>query len=218
MAWFLISLMIMGTSTMEIVDLDVADNSVAIENAQQEVQTSTFLGNKGWGSRIPWWPISFCSWDFWTTAVWQITLAGKSVTCNSPVARATGTTLAGLGSRTIASNARVQNMLKGVAWNPLSTTPVLCAKKGAQLIYTVRLQVPASAMDQLRSIGGTQLMRSVYSAPSIRTLKLSGEDGYLFVLYSCWMQMMSQLNPKIQLQHEMKAHTIFELCVQVKDP
>jgi hypothetical protein len=72
-------------------------------------------------------------------------------------------------------------MLRGVAWSPLSTTPVLCANKAGQLIYTVRLQLPAAAMNQLRSTAGTPSMRTVYTPASFRTLKLSGEAGKLSI-------------------------------------
>ena len=141
MALLLFSVMITGTSNaMETTELD---DSVGIANANEDVKSSTFLGFWGWGPPIKWWPISFCSWDYWTSAVWQVTLAGKFVTCNSPAARATGTALAGLGSRTIGRNARVQNILKGVRWNPLSTTPVLCAQRGGQMIFTY--SAPANA-------------------------------------------------------------------------
>jgi hypothetical protein len=166
---------------MQVVDVNDAGSVVGTASLhnQETVQTS-FLSPWTWGPPIPWWPVSFCSWDYWTTAVWQITLASKSLTCNSPVAGATGTALARLASRTIASNARIQNMLRGFAWNPVFTTPVLCANKAGQLIYTVRLQAPAAAMNQLRSTAGTQSMRTVYNAASIRTLKLSGEASWAF--------------------------------------
>ena len=180
MALLLISVMITGTSNaMKTIELD---DSAEIANANEYVKISTFFGFWGWGPPIKWWPISFCSWDYWTSAVWQVTLAGKFVTCNSPAARATGTALAGLGSRTIGRNARVQNILKGVRWNPLSTTPVLCAQRGGQMIFTLRLQMPTSAMNQLRSTAGTQAMKSVYSASSFRTLKLSGEAGNCLII------------------------------------
>jgi hypothetical protein len=162
---------------MQVLNLSDDGSMVASTSGPEEVQTSSFFGWWTWGPPVPWWPINFCSWDYWTTAVWQITLRGRSVTCNSPTASATGTALAGLASRAIASNARIQNMLRGVAWSPVSTTPVLCAKKAGQLIYTVRLQLPAAAaMNQLRSTAGTQIMRNVYNTASIRTLRLSGEE------------------------------------------
>jgi hypothetical protein len=113
---------------------------------------------------------------------------GQVCYLHSPTASSTGRALAGLASSTIASNARIQNILRGVAWSPASTTPVLCANsKAGQLIYTVRLQAPAAAMHRFRSSAGTQSMRSVYSAASIRKLRLSGEASGAFTLCIWWM-------------------------------
>jgi hypothetical protein len=121
---------------------------------------------------------------------------GKSLLQAGLVSHAAALSLARLAgpwqdsaSRTISSNKRIQNMLRGVASASVTTTPVLCATKAGQLIYTVRLQVPAAAMTQLRSTTGTQLMRTVYTATTIRTLKLSGGvTGCTFsVITTCWM-------------------------------
>jgi hypothetical protein len=158
--------------SMPVVDLD--EDSVRADVASatpDQMQTSTF-GSFGWGPPYPWWPQQFCSWDFWTSAAWQVTFVGKAARCSD----ATGRALAGLASRTVSSHRGIQSLLRGVVWAPVAVNPVLCAQsKSGQVTYTVRLTAPGPALARLRTNSGGPLMRSVFSTGSLRTLRLSGK-------------------------------------------
>ena len=153
----------------EIPNLDVSDEGLKAAIAQN-VQTSTF-GFGRWGPPVPSWPAKFCSWDYWTTAAWEITFVGKKGVCRGGEScRA----LAGLASRAIATNMGIQAMLRGVAWTPVTTTSVLCQARAGQLVYTVRLEAPSSAMAKFRTSSGTKMMKSLLNPTNVRSLKLPG--------------------------------------------
>ena len=168
-----------SNEAMETVHLadDMTDDSVAVDTRSisggaVQVQTST-VGR--WGLPYPWWPDRFCSWDYSKSAVWQITFLGKSARCSDR----TGMALAGLASRTVSSDRRIQRFFKGVMWKPLTAAPVLCAQTGSgQVTYTVRLQAPGPAVARLRT-SGTQMMQSVFTATSVRSLKLAGKTALI---------------------------------------
>ena len=157
--------------TMESINLDVADDGPKVANAN-DVQTSTLWD---WGPPVSSWPAKFCLWDYWTTAAWQITFVGKHGVCDAE----SGSALAGLASRAIAANTGIQSMLKGLAWAPVTTTPVLCQARAGQLIYTVRLEAPSPAMAKFRASSGTQLMKSLLKPADVRTLKFPGTTAEL---------------------------------------
>ena len=177
-------------TTMQVVNWDPNAIPSASEDNVKAIATSTGPGSDqvqatlfglfpffGWGPPYPWWPDRFCSWDYWTSAAWQITLVGNFARCSS----ATGKALAGLASRTVSNDRKIQALLKGVIWKPLIAAPVLCAQtKTGQVTYTVRMQAPGPAVARVRTSSGNKLMQtSVFTATSVKSLKLSGKAAVL---------------------------------------
>ena len=162
---------------MEVVDLGVTVEirGTRTRDDSEQVQTNT-LGLIGRGPPYPWWPDRFCSWDYWTSAAWQITFAARSARCSNGI----GVALAGLASRTVLNDRRIQRFFDDIMWVPLTATPVLCAQnRSGQVTYTVRLEAPGPVVARLRTSSGTQMMRHVFTVASIRTLKLSGKAPVL---------------------------------------
>ena len=137
------------------------------------MQTST-LGLWAWGPPVPVWPVKFCFWDYWTTAAWETTFVGKSAIYGAVCDGESGWALAALAKGAIGANTGIQAMMKGVAWTPVTITPVLCQLRAGQVIYTVRLEAPTSAMAKFRTSSGTQMMKSVFHLANVRNLRLPG--------------------------------------------
>lgn len=148
----------------------------------EEVKTQTWwLFNK-----LPysWWPSTFCKWDYYTTAAWQITVSGNGVSCTDATGKATGAALAKLARQAVTTSPRVKAMFRFGRIGQVATNAALCARIGSKTLkFTVRLSATKSMLDVLRrtTSSKTVLKNLINSNNARSTLRTAGAKNWVWV-------------------------------------
>jgi hypothetical protein len=174
-ALLLVSCMVIGSTTepivgpaleetadvMEVLDLDEA----SVAAASTTVDTNKFW----WGLPETWWPTKFCLWDSWTTAAWQVTLAGAAIKCND----ATGRVLANMARQGVMTNPSLRRMLGG-SFGSVTVSSVLCARSSNTVNYIIRFQSSRNLIATVRQPAATTIMNRIFS-PLTVSRRLGGK-------------------------------------------
>jgi hypothetical protein len=160
---------------MESIELD-EETSNAVSGAEVGVQKFW------WGLPYPWWPTSFCKWDYWTTAA----ISGNAVSCTDQTGKATGAALAKLARQALTTNRQVLSWFPFRRIGGVSTNSVLCARVGTKTLrYTVQLKGDRATLTVLRQRSAPGTLRNVFTritvASALRTVEGEWTRGHVDV-------------------------------------